>query len=231
MSADPAHIPPPGVTVFCDPTLAPALRGFDPLARAQAGAPVAVLSAPAPSLLAQIARHARNDVLFTRSTVMDQAAAAGFVVPATRRDGFANALVLAVPAGRKAVPEAELARFLAGATLALTDDTPASGLDGRAVLAANGLEAGHVQGMASTADAAFLVITGAAEAALLYRSDVAAEPRLAALAELKADPMLAAYSLAVNTHAVSPNARALAGIIASQGGAALLRQSGLMVAA
>ena len=89
MSTAPANSIPPGVTVFCDSTLAPALRAFDPIARAQLGAPVAVLSAVAEGMLAQIQRHTRNDVLFTLSAAMDLAVQAGFVVPSTRINGFA----------------------------------------------------------------------------------------------------------------------------------------------
>ncbi|HTQ72183.1 MAG TPA: substrate-binding domain-containing protein [Acidocella sp.] len=230
MSTAPANTIPPGVTVFCDPTLGPALRAFDPISRAQAGAPVAVLSTVAAGMLAQIQRHTRNDVLFTLSSAMDQAVQAGFVVPSTRVDGFANALVLAGLAGRFAAPANAAARapLVAGRKIAVTDDTTASNLDGRAVLAANGLAAsGNVLGTANTADAAFLVTTHVADLALIYRTDALADPRLAVLASLTADPALVAYSVAVNARAVSPNARALLGLISSPGGRALLRQAGL----
>lgn len=233
MSTPPANPIPPGVTVFCDPTLAPAMRAFDPIARAQAGAPVAVLCTTAAGMLAQIERHTRNDVLFTLSNAMDQAVQSGFVVPSTRVDGFSNMLVLAGLAGRYTPPAqpATLQTLLSGAVIAVTDNTPAAGLDGRAVLAANGLTAGQVQGTANTADAAFLVTTGAADIALLYRTDVWADPRLAVLAELTADPALTNYSAAVNTKAVSPNARILVKLIGSSTGTAVLRDAGLGVLA
>lgn len=229
MSTEPANSIPPGVTVFCDPTLAPAVRAFDPIARARLGAPVAVLSTVAAGMLAQIQRHTRNDVLFTLSTAMDKAVQAGFVVPGTRIDGFANALVLAGLAGGISAPadQASLARLVAGARIAVTDDTTASDLDGRAVLAANGLVAGKVLGTANTADAAFLVATHVADLALIYRTDATSDPRLTVLATLTADPALTNYAVAVNARAVSPNARALLGLIGSSSGAALLHQAGL----
>ena len=83
MSTAPANNIPPGVTVFCDPTLRPAMRSLDPISRTQAGAPVSVLSAPAMSMLAQIQRHTRNDVLFTLSAAMDQAVQLQLVRPET----------------------------------------------------------------------------------------------------------------------------------------------------
>jgi hypothetical protein len=51
MSTAPANIIQPGVSVFCDPNLGPAMRSLDRISRPQAGAPVNVLSAPATSML------------------------------------------------------------------------------------------------------------------------------------------------------------------------------------
>jgi molybdate transport system substrate-binding protein len=233
MSTAPANAIPPGVTVFCDPALASVLRGFDTFSQAQAGAPLAVLSATAAGMLAQIQRHTRNDVLFTLSTAMDQAVQSGFVVPGTRVNGFTNTLVLACFAGRYTPPASQTAlqTLLAGAQIAVTDDTTASGLDGRAVLKVNGLTPGRVQGVANTGDAAFLVTTYAANIALIYRTEAMADPRLAVLVELTADPSLTNYSAAVNAKAVSPNAQVLVALIASKTGAAMLRQAGLGVVA
>jgi molybdate transport system substrate-binding protein len=224
---------PPGVTVFCDPALRPALRALDGLSRQMAGAPVAVLCAPAPLMLAQIQRHTRNDVLFTRGSAMDQAVALNIVQPATRRDGFSNALVLAAPAGRFA-PVETLAALPAGMRIAVTDDTVVSGLDGFAVLTANGFPAagrGRVTGAASTADVAFLVRSGAADAGLVYLTDVKADPALTVLANLSAPPALTGYAAAVNAKAISPNARAFLNIATGPQGAAILRGAGLELAA
>jgi ABC-type molybdate transport system substrate-binding protein len=207
---------PPGVTVFCDPTLAPAIRSLD----GAGGFPVAPLSAPASLMLAQITRHTRNDVLFTLGTAMDQAIAAGLVLPATRIDGFANTLVLA---GRRGGAVA-----VGQAVVAVTDPTPASGLDGRAVLAANGIVTRAVAGAANTGDVAFLVTTGAADLGLVYLTDVRADPRLAVVMPLAAAPALVAYAAAVNAHAVSPNAHAFLDLLR---GAAALRAAGLTVPA
>ena len=196
-----------GVTVFCDPTLAPALRG----AGRGAGYEVAVLCAPAPLMIQQIIRHTHNDVLVTLGTAMDQAVAANLVLPATRMDGFSTSLVLAFHGAFNGI--------LAGARFAVTDPTTASGLDGRAILAANGLSPARVQGVATTQDAAFLLTTGAVDIALLYLTDVMADPRLGVL---KAPAAVQTYAAAVNAHAYSPNAGAFI---------ALLRQSAQALAA
>jgi len=216
-----------GVTVFCDPTLAPAFRALDGLG----GVKVAALSAPAPLMLAQITRHTRDDVLFTLSTAMDQAVAAKLVKPETRVDGFANALVLAGLADRITAPadRPALLALLGAARVAVTDATVASGLDGRAVLAANfSAPLPNVLGAANTGDVAFLVTSGAADLGLMYMTDVKADPRLGVVATLTADPKLTSYAAAVNARAVSPNAQAF---LASLRGpaAGMLRAAGLSV--
>jgi molybdate transport system substrate-binding protein len=233
MSAAAATTIPPGVTVFCDPTLRPAMRALDPISRAQAGAPVSVLSAPAMSMLAQLQRHTRNDVLITLSVAMDQAVQLQLVRPETRVDGFSNPLVLARLSARGTMPVAPagLPALLAGAKLAVTDDTVASGLDGRAVLSANGLTpSGQIMGAATTTDVAFLITTGAADIGLVYLTDVKADPRLMVLAPLNADPALTIYSGAVNAKAVSPNAQAVLNVMRGTAGSTALRAAGLGVA-
>jgi ABC-type molybdate transport system substrate-binding protein len=235
MSSAPANIIPPDVTVFCDRTLGPAIRSLDGISRAQAGAPVSVLSAPAMSMLAQIQRHTRNDVLITLSGAMDLAVQLQLVRPETRVDGFSNPLVLAIlgSSGTTPVDEAGLLGVLADARVAVTDNTVASGLDGRAVLDANGLTQAtgkHVMGAATTADVAFLLATGVADIGLVYLKDVKADPRLTVLATLKADPTLTSYSGAISVKAMSPNAQAVLNVIRRTEGSSALRAAGLGMA-
>jgi ABC-type molybdate transport system substrate-binding protein len=220
MTADPIAPPggaPPGVTVFCDPPLRPAMWALAPLA----GVPVAVLSAPAPAMIEQIRRHTRDDVLVTVSRSMDRAASQNFVDPKTRIDGFCNPLVLAAAArfAGAALP--------AGARVAVTDNTEISGLDGAAVLAANGYKAARLTGTASTADAMFLLATGRVDAAVVYQTDARAAPGVQILATLTADPALTAFSAAVNANAKSPNAQALLNLMRAPAGAAALQSAGL----
>jgi molybdate transport system substrate-binding protein len=217
-----------GVTVFCDPTLRPAFLALD----GAGGMQVAALCAPAPLMLAQIARHTRDDVLFTLSTAMDQAVASGLVRGETRVDGFCNTLVLAGLVDRISAPSNSvgLAALLAAARVAVTDATVVSGLDGRAVLAVNNFAPANVIGAANTLDVAFLVTTGAADLGLMYMTDVKADPRLRVIATLNSDPKLTNYAGAVNAKAVSPNA--LAFLMSLRGSAApALRAAGLTVAA
>lgn len=212
-----------GVTVFCDPALKPAVRALGSLADYS----VAPLCAPAPLMLAQLARHTRDDVLFTLTTAMDAAGHASRIRAASRIDGFANPLVLACLAGT--APSVARARLRA--RLAVTDATVISGLDGRAVLAANGISSANVWGVASTADAAFLLLSGAVDLALLYQTEVRADARLAVAMRLDADPALTAISAALNAKSVSPNAGAFLALLQSPAARTTLSQAGLAVPA
>jgi ABC-type molybdate transport system substrate-binding protein len=203
------------LTVFCDPTLQPALAGL------QGGPEIAILSAPAALMLAQITRNTRNDVLFTLSTAMDQAVQQGFVVPSTRQNGFFNPLVLA---GVAAVP-------IPLATIAVTDNTPAAALDGRAVLAANKIAPAGILGAANTGDVAFLVTSGAANLGLMYLTDVRADARLKVAATLNADPGLTSYAAALNRKSQSAAAPGFLAFLNQPSTRAALAQAGLGVAA
>jgi ABC-type molybdate transport system substrate-binding protein len=213
------------VTVFCDPALKPAMLAMSGLG----GFGVYPLCAPGPAMVAQIIRHTRNDVLFTLSPTMDDAAVAGLINPASRADGFSNKLVLAGLRGSSAPPQdaAVLQALLAKSRVAVTDDTPASCLDGRAILAANNLAAPNIQGAADTGDVAFLLATGAADIGLIYQSEAQAHPRLTVLATLNAPPAITFYAAAVNAHAFSPNAQALINLLRSPGGIARLNAAGI----
>ena len=166
---------------------------------------------------------------------MDQAVQLRLVRPETRVDGFSNQLVLAglVGNGVAAKDKAGLLSMLAGARIAVTDNTVASGLDGHAVLDANGLTqaAGNrVIGAANTADVSFLITTGVADIGLVYLTDVKADERLAVLAPLTADPVLTSYAAAINAKAVSPNAQAVLNVMRSTEGSTSLHAMGLEVA-
>ncbi len=102
------------------------MRSLDRISRAQAGAPVSVLSAPAMSMLAQLQRHTRNDVLFTLSAAMDLAVQFRLVRPETRVDGFSNQLVLAGLAGNGTAvkDKAGLLSRLAGPRVSRSPITP-----------------------------------------------------------------------------------------------------------
>lgn len=180
-----------------------------------------MLCAPASLMLSQLARHTRCDVLVTLAAAMDQAVQRNLVRPATRLDLFSNPLVLA---GTPNMP-------VANAVVAVTDDTPASGLDGRAVLAANGLSPRVIKGVANTDDVAFLVRLGAADLGLMYATDANAHPSLHITATLQANPALTRFAAAQNAKAASPDAQKFLALLRSPAAAQTLSNAGLMVSA
>ncbi len=212
-----------GLTVFCDPALRPAIKALAPLA----GVEIAILSAPAPAMLAQIARHTRDDVLVTLAASMDQAAAQNFIDPKTRVDGLSNPLVLAGLTG------GGISFRATGLRIAVTDNTIISGLDGAALLAANGVSPGanRLVGTANTQDALFLLLTGAVDAAVTYQTDAKSCAGIGILTMLHATAALTAFSAAVNAKSISPNAGALVNLMRSAAGIAALNAAGLEIAA
>jgi ABC-type molybdate transport system substrate-binding protein len=217
------------VTVFCDLFLKPAILTLSGLA----GFGIYPLCAPGPAMVAQLIRHTRNDVLFSLAPTIDAAMAAGLVVPSSRIGGLTNQLVLAGSqrAGAAGLDQAGLQALLAKSRVAVTDDTPAANLDGRAILAANNLTAAQIQGVATTADAAFMVTSGAADLGLIYLTDALADSHLTVFATLNAPPSVTRCAAAVNAHAFSPNAQALVDLIRSPAGIACLGQAGVRVSA
>jgi molybdate transport system substrate-binding protein len=216
------------VGVYAEPTLAPALRAAGRLFTSRHGAGVAVLTAPAALLLEQIQHNAAHDVLIVPAAYMDQAVARGYVRARSRRDAWRDELVIAMAAGASGGQDAHA--LLARGTIAVTDPTIASTLDGRAVLDGLGLGAtARVQGVGSTADAAFMVARGTVLLGLVYLTDVRADPSLSVAAKLAAPPVT--FAMGMNPAPPSRNAQAFMDFLATDAATAELRHWGLGLAA
>ena len=189
---------------------------------AQTGVPVHVFSAPPTLILAQLRHQVWNDVVMTQASWMDQAERAGVIEKGTRTGAWRNTLVLARATG--VTP--------ANDTMAITDPTPAATIDGPAVLAALGLHPAHVQGVANTAEVAFMLDTGAAAQGLVHLTDVRADPKLSVAAPCRrrsAVPPIV-YAAAISTLTHSPNAHAFLDYLTSAAATEVLRADGLETA-
>ncbi len=216
------------VGVYTEPTLVPALRAAGRIFTGLHGAGVAVLAAPAPLLLEQIQHNAAHDLLIVPASFMDDAVRRGYVEARSRRDGWRDDLVIAAASGTDTGQDARI--LLARGTIAVTDQTVASTLDGHAVLEALGLTSfSHVQGVANTSDAAFMVATRAVPLALVYQTDVQADRRLAVAARLAAAPVV--FATGLNPAPPSRNAQAFMDFLATDAAIAELRRAGLEVSA
>ena len=218
------------VGVYAEPTLAPGLRAVGRAFTAEQGAGVAVLTAPAPLLLAQIQHNAAHDLLIVPASFMDQAALLKYVQPRSRRPAGRNRLVVVAAAGTLPPAGADLASLLAEGSIAVTDPTPADTLDGHAVLAALGLKPAHVFGVADTGDAVAMVQSGAARFALVYQTDARANAGLAVVATPDAAPPTD-YAVALNPDPPSRNAQAFLDFLATGSSLGMLRRAGLEIAA
>lgn len=223
----------PDVVVYCDSTLAPAMRAAGADFRRRTGVPVRVFAAPGPQSLALIAHGARNDVLATQTNWMDQGAAQGLVKPAMRIGGWRDPVVLA---GKDATPlpalpsAAALAGLLSGARLGVIDPTHPGGADGEALaqrLAWKARLAGAIDGPG----VAYLVRHGSAGLGLLPRTSALAAPALAvvvAVPDAAAPPV--EYAAAASKNALSRNTAAFLAYLNTPDASAILRNAGLEVA-
>lgn len=207
----------PDVVVFCEPTLQHAVTDVGALWRSQTGIHVRVFTSPTWALLAQIARHARDDVLIGEGEA--NAAEAGkqqLIKPATLRQVGRNQLVIAALAGsagdaRAGTSSAEELSSVAGKQpIAIVDPWAAvAGADSEKALQSLGLwQAVRAKsiGVVGTADAAYLLTQGKVQLAVVYATDIAANPALAIAERLpSASYPPVVYWVAQTQHALSPN--------------------------
>ncbi|HKM63023.1 MAG TPA: substrate-binding domain-containing protein [Acidisphaera sp.] len=216
------------VIVFCDRTLQHGLRKAGETFTAQTGAPVRLFSTSPRGMVAQIAHITQTDVLITQQPVMDGASA--IIRPDTRTGAWRNSLVFAARAG-EAPSASNLPEMLGDGRLAVTDPIADAPFDGRAILQQLGAldaVASRIDGTPDTKQAAFLVTSGAAKLALVYATDVRADPRLAvtALVSVPVPP----YAAAVVTISRSPNAAGFVAFLRTPEATSALHDAGLEAA-
>ena len=193
----------PDVVVFCEPTLLHAMTELGAVFRAQTGTKVRVFVAPGGMLVRQ-ANHTRNDVLVLQgSAAMDEAARIDAIRPETRVVVGGNRLVVARQ-GAGAEDGGGLASALASRTVAAVDPgvPELTGGATRRALDAAGLSP-RISGVVGTADAVFLLESGAVDRAIVFATDVAANPALSVAAVVPVE----SYPKVIYLAAVSHDAR------------------------
>ena len=205
------------LAVTCDPTLAPALRKAGTAYRAISGARVFVFPTGPGLILPQLSRSIQNDILVTETTLLDQAAQAG-IIAAPVQAQWRDPLVIAGLQG---------ATKLDG-SFAAPDPTPASDIDGPAILGRLGLRPAHVLGAVDTDEVAFLLTTGAAQAGLLHMTDVRADERLSVIRAVPVEahaPLL--FAASVTRLAGRPNPGGFVAFLAGKEATGILGAAGL----
>jgi molybdate transport system substrate-binding protein len=232
----------PDVVVFCEPTLRHAVDDVGALWRRRTGVWVRVFTSPTPLLLQQVAYRARDDVLIGESDA--EAAAATrrqLIKPETLQRLWRNQLVVAALAATVEKASADspsatgkLASAAGKAPIAIVDPWAATaGADSEKALQSLGLwQAVRAKsvGVVGTADASFLLAQGTVQLAVVYATDVAANPGFAAADRLPAasyPPIV--YWVAVTERALSPNAAKFAAFLRDPQARQQLRSDGLEV--
>jgi molybdate transport system substrate-binding protein len=205
------------LAVTCDTTLAPALRKVAAAYKARAGVRVFVFATGPGLILPQLVREIQNDIVITQTTILDQAVQAGVVASAVRAQ-WRNPLVIAGIAG--AAPN--------DATFAAPDPSPASDIDGPALLARLHINAKRTLGAVDTDEVAFLLTTGAAQTGLLHMTDVRTDERLAVIRQVPAEaqpPLL--YAASVTRLAGRSNPEGFVAFLGAQEATTILTAAGL----
>jgi ABC-type molybdate transport system substrate-binding protein len=226
----------PDVVVLAEPSLAPAMHAVGRGFHARTRAPARVFAAPGFVLGAQIAHHARTEVLVVARETMDAAGQANLVRPGTRIDGLETPFVIAAASGLEGtapVTPALLTRLLGSGRFACLDPTAAAAIDSAAVLARTGLAdalAGKTIGGALNGDIVYYLRNGQARLGLLFLADVRAAG-LAVAAPLPPTPEnTARFAAALTRNRLSRYAQPFLDYLRSAEGRATLAQAGVTLA-
>jgi len=211
------YIVAPDVVVFCEPTLRHAVSELGTLWRQETGIPVRVFVSPTSAELEQISHRARSDLVIGEGDAL-------------AKEAIDRQLVMA----RSADWPTDLAGIAGKAPIAIVDPaTAVAGSEGKKALQAMGfwdaISAKSV-GVVDTADAAYLLANGKVRLALLYATDIAANPGFAVADTLPAasyGPIV--YWIAETHHALSPNTQKFADYLAQAQAQERLRRDGLEV--
>jgi len=208
------------LAVSCDTAAEPAVSAAGIAYRARTGVRIRVFPTAPGLLLPQIEREIQNDIIVTRIATIDQAEQAGLVAPGGRAGPWRNRLVTAA-AEQPAGPEG---------SFALPDQSPASDIDGAAILQRLGVSPGKVVGVIDTGAVAWTLVNGGARQGLLHQTEVTADPRLTVIAPVADDawpPIL--YAAVVTKLARRGDPPGFIAFLASPEGLAVLRSAGLEV--
>ena len=208
------------LAVSCDAPAEPAVTAAAAAYRQKTGIRVRVFPTQQGLLLPQLERDIQNDVIITQLATIDRAEKEGLVEPGKRAGPWRNPLMIATaanaPAGVFAVPDA----------------SPASDIDGFAILRTLGTTTDRVVGVLNTEAVAWTLVNGGARRGLLHQTEIRADDRLRALAAVPDaawPPIL--YGATVTTLAWRGDPAAFVAFLASPAGRAVLLAAGLEDAA
>lgn len=203
------------LALSCDTAAAPAVKRAAAAYTARTGVRIRIFPTAPGLLLPQLEREIQNDVLVTSTATLDAADKAG-LAKGSRSAAWRNRLVIARASGGPP------------GSFAVPDPSPASDIDGPAVLRALGLAPAAVQGVLDTDAVAWLLAHAAAAEGLVHQTELVADPRLAAGAPVpdSAWPPIT-YAATVSKLSSRGDPAAFIAFLGSPDGIAALRAAGL----
>lgn len=208
------------LAVSCDLAAAPAVIAAATAFRRNSGVRVRVFPTANGLLLAQLQRDIQNDIIVTQLSTIAQAEKVGIVAPGTRGSAWRNRLVIAAAATG------------AADVFAVPDASPASDIDGFAIVRHLGSVTGRLMGVVDTGAVAWTLANGAARQGLLHQTEVLADNRLRTILAVpdEAWPPIV-YGATVTKLARRGDPAAFVSFLDSPDGAAALLAAGLEPAA
>ncbi|HUB11901.1 MAG TPA: substrate-binding domain-containing protein [Acetobacteraceae bacterium] len=210
------------LVVACDTTLGPVLRLVARAYAESAGVRVNVFPTPPGLILPQLERQVQNDIVMTQPPTIAAAVQANVAAQDAARGAWRNPLVLAMKRGANPPTDQPIA---------VSDPTPASDMDGPAILARLGLASAPMLGVIDTDSVAALVLDGTARAGLLHMTDVHARPGLQIVRTIPPDiaPPIS-YAVAVTKLARRPDPAGFVAFLLAPPATVLLAANGLETA-
>jgi molybdate transport system substrate-binding protein len=207
------------LSVACDTTLAPGLRKVGRAYTAKTSARVFVFGTGPGLLVPQLERNIQNDIVATQIPILDQLQRVNIVAAAPTGPRWSNPLVIA---GLSATAPTDQ-------IFAAPDPTPAFVLDGPALVGKLGIKPTRVLGSVNTDVVARQLLSGEAQAGLLYMTDVRAHPGLVVIRPVPADiqaPRVYAASV-TSLASQQKNPQGFVTFLATPEATALLTEAGL----
>ncbi len=207
------------LAVSCDAEAAPAVRAAGLAYRARAGIRVRVFPTQPGLLVPQLQREIQNDIILTRTGIIDAAERVGLVSAGGRSGPWRNRLSI-VEATDQQAP---------AATIAVPDFTPFIGVDGPAVLQAMSMTGDKIEGVLDTDTVLAALHEHRVRRGLLFQTDIATAAdklRIVAPVPDSAWPPVI-YQAAVTKLARRGDPAAFLMFLASKEGQAALAQAGL----
>lgn len=209
------------LAVSCDAAAAPAVIAAARAYRARSGVRVRVFPTAPGLILPQIEREIQNDIIVTQLATIDQAEKQGLIKPGGRAGPWRNRLVTAA-AKQPGGPDG---------SFAVPDPSPASDIDGTAILQRLGTAPAVVLGVIDTGAVAWTLAGGGAREGLLHQTEVVADDRLRTIAPVPDEawpPIL--YAATITTLAYRGDPPAFIDFLNSAEGHGVMNSAGLETA-